>query len=80
MSNGEESSTMDSTTNKSPDVNHAPFAKGVRVELKKAHPCGGRVFLVERVGMDCKLKCESCGAHITLLRRDFDKRLKTILG
>ena len=54
----------------------SPPTKGTRVELKKAHPCGGRVFIVERIGMDCKLKCETCGARITLIRSDFNKRLK----
>ena len=52
---------------------------GTRVELKKAHPCGGSVFLVNRLGMDCKLKCEKCGATISLMRKDFDKRIKKIV-
>ena len=34
---------------------------GDRVELKKPHPCGNKVFTVLRVGMDFKIRCESCG-------------------
>jgi hypothetical protein len=52
---------------------------GDRVELRKEHPCGGKTFGVTRIGMDVRLKCESCGSYITLKRRDFEKRLKKIL-
>ena len=31
---------------------------GARVEMKKQHPCGGKIFLVLRVGMDFKIRCE----------------------
>ena len=31
------------------------------LELKKEHPCGSRRWLVLRVGMDFKLRCEGCG-------------------
>ena len=27
------------------------------VEMKKLHPCGEKLWLVTRVGMDIKLKC-----------------------
>jgi len=47
-----------------------------RVELKKPHPCGGSVFEVMRIGMDVRLKCETCGSFIELSRRDYEKRLK----
>jgi hypothetical protein len=53
---------------------------GDRVELRKGHPCGGRIFEVTRIGMDVRLKCETCGSYITLRRRDFEKRLKKILN
>jgi hypothetical protein len=52
---------------------------GDRVELKKQHPCGGKTFTVEYVGMDISMRCEQCGARIRLLRRDFEKRVKKIL-
>ena len=31
------------------------------VEMKKPHPCGEKLWLVTRVGMDIKLKCTRCG-------------------
>jgi len=48
----------------------------MRVELRKPHPCGGCIFEVVRIGMDVRLKCETCGSFITLSRRDYEKRLK----
>ena len=39
-----------------------------RVELKKQHPCGGKVWTVLRVGMDIKLRCERCGHELMLPR------------
>ena len=39
-----------------------------RVELKKQHPCGGKVWIVLRVGMDIKLRCERCGHELMLPR------------
>ncbi len=32
-----------------------------RVELKKQHPCGNKIFIITRVGMDIKWRCEECG-------------------
>lgn len=50
-----------------------------RVEMKKPHPCGGKTFVVLRVGMDVALKCETCGSVIRLLRRDAEKYIKRTL-
>ena len=52
---------------------------GSRVEMKKPHPCGGRIFSVLRVGMDFKLKCEQCGHEVMLPRRKAEKNIKTIM-
>ena len=41
---------------------------GERVEMKKQHPCGCKTFIVLRVGMDFKLKCELCGHEVMLPR------------
>ena len=38
------------------------------LELKKEHPCGSRRWLVLRVGMDFKLRCEGCGHELMLPR------------
>ena len=50
-----------------------------RVELKKQHPCGGKVWTVLRVGMDIKLRCERCGHELMLPRRKAEKAIKKIL-
>lgn len=34
------------------------------VEMKKPHPCGEKLWLVTRVGMDIKLKCTRCGHEV----------------
>ena len=52
---------------------------GDRVEMKKPHPCGGKVFSVLRVGMDFKLKCETCGHEIMLPRSKAEKGIKRIM-
>ena len=40
-----------------------------KVELKKIHPCGGKEWLVLRIGMDIKLRCLGCGHEIMAPRR-----------
>ena len=47
-----------------------------RVELKKQHPCGGKVWTVLRVGMDIKLRCERCGHELMLPRSKAEKAIK----
>ena len=50
-----------------------------RVELKKQHPCGSKVWTVLRVGMDIKLRCERCGHELMLPRSKAEKAIKKIL-
>ena len=50
-----------------------------RVELKKQHPCGGKVWTVLRVGMDIKLRCEQCGHELMRPRSKAEKAIKKIL-
>lgn len=49
------------------------------LELKKAHPCGSRRWLVQRVGMDFKLKCEGCGHQLMIPRSKAEKSIRQIL-
>ena len=37
---------------------------GDRVTLKKNHPCGGNQFVITRVGMDFRMKCQTCQKEI----------------
>ena len=50
-----------------------------RVELKKQHPCGSKVWTVLRVGMDIKLRCAGCGHELMMQRSKTEKAIKRIL-
>ena len=50
-----------------------------RVELKKQHPCGGKTWVIGRVGMDIKLRCETCGHELMLPREKVEKAIKKLL-
>ena len=50
-----------------------------RVELKKQHPCGSKVWTILRVGMDIKLRCLGCGHELMLPRSKAEKAIKKIL-
>ena len=52
---------------------------GDRVEMKKTHPCGSRIFRVLRVGMDFKIRCEGCGREVMVPRNKIEKNIKKII-
>lgn len=52
---------------------------GDRLLMKKQHPCGGREFLVLRVGMDFKLRCLCCGREVMAPRRKIEKNIKKVI-
>jgi hypothetical protein len=45
------------------------------VRLRRAHPCGGTDWLVDRLGADIGLRCRTCGRHVLLERRALEQRL-----
>lgn len=49
------------------------------VRLKKAHPCGGFHWLVNRVGGDIGLRCQTCDHHIMVPRFRIDRRIREIV-
>lgn len=49
------------------------------LQMKKAHPCGGKEWLVLRVGMDFRLRCQTCGREMMILRGKAEKNVKKIL-
>ena len=49
------------------------------LEMKKPHPCGSRNWLVLRVGMDFRLRCQGCGHDVMLHRSKAEKNIKKIL-
>ncbi|MCI0346478.1 MAG: DUF951 domain-containing protein [Chloroflexi bacterium] len=45
------------------------------VRLRRRHPCGGSTWLVDRLGADIGLRCQTCGRHVMLARRQLEARL-----
>ena len=52
-----------------------PLFVGDVVRLRRAHPCGGDTWLVDRLGADIGLRCQGCGRHVLLERRRLEQRL-----
>ncbi|MGN0489005.1 MAG: DUF951 domain-containing protein [Ruminococcus sp.] len=52
---------------------------GDRIEMKKPHPCGCKNFTLLRVGMDFKIRCESCGREVMVPRKKVEKNIKKVL-
>jgi len=50
------------------------------VQTKKNHPCGGNVWEVLRIGMDFRIKCQTCGHLVMLARPKFEKSVKKIIS
>ena len=48
------------------------------VRLKKPHPCGGYHWLVNRVGGDIGLRCQSCGHYVMSPRFRILKLIRAI--
>ena len=46
--------------------------------MKKNHPCGSNRFLVLRVGMDFKLRCQGCGREMMLIRQEAEKAARKV--
>lgn len=51
---------------------------GDTLELKKTHPCGGKLFEVMRTGSDVRVICKSCGRDMTLPREKLERAIKKI--
>ena len=52
-----------------------PFRMGDRIGLRRPHPCGGRTWVVDRLGADLGLRCTTCGRHVLVERRTVERRL-----
>ena len=57
-----------------------PFSVGDRLELKKPHPCGGRLFAVLRTGSDVRIRCILCGREVAVPRLKLEKSIKKVLS
>ena len=47
--------------------------------MKKAHPCGSQEWLVLRVGMDFKMRCQGCGHEVMQPRRKVEKMIRKVV-
>ena len=45
------------------------------VRLRRAHPCGSSEWLVDRLGADIGIRCQGCGRHVLIERRQLESRL-----
>lgn len=50
------------------------------LEMKKEHPCGNRRWLVLRVGMDFRLRCQGCGHELMTPRVKAEKSIRKIVS
>ncbi len=49
------------------------------VRLRRAHPCGGDTWLVDRLGADIGLRCQICARHVLLERATLERRLTAFI-
>ena len=48
------------------------------LEMKKAHPCGEKKWLVLRIGADFRLKCTGCGHEVMTPRFKAEKNIRQV--
>jgi hypothetical protein len=45
------------------------------VRLRRRHPCGGDTWLVDRLGADIGLRCQTCQRHVLIERPTLERRI-----
>lgn len=50
------------------------------VIMKKPHACGTNEWIITRIGVDIKIKCQNCGREIMMDRLEFERKLKKTIG
>ena len=50
------------------------------VRLKKAHPCGGDEWQVNRLGADIGITCVKCRRYVLILRPELERRIKEFVS
>ena len=56
-----------------------PLRPDDRLQMKKPHPCGGKIFRILRLGSEVRVVCQTCGRDMTLDRVKLEKAVKQIL-
>lgn len=49
------------------------------LQMKKAHPCGEKRWLVLRTGADFRLRCLGCGHEIMVARFKAEKNIRQVV-
>ena len=49
------------------------------VRMKKAHPCGGHLWEVRRLGADIGIACQKCGRYVMLPRSYLARRVREVI-
>ena len=49
------------------------------LELKKAHPCGKKQWLVLRTGGDLHIRCVGCGHELTVPQLKIEKNIRRVI-
>ncbi len=50
------------------------------VKMRKPHPCGSDLWVITRVGMDFKIKCQGCQHLVMLPRTKFERMVKAVVS
>lgn len=51
---------------------------GDTLNMKKAHPCGSKQWLVLRTGADFRLRCVGCGHEMMIDRFKIERNIRSI--
>mgnify|MGYP003320739886 CR=1 FL=1 len=49
------------------------------LRMKKAHPCGGSLWTVSRLGADIGMSCRACDRYVLLSRSQLARRLNRVI-
>jgi hypothetical protein len=52
---------------------------GMKVRLRKLHPCGSDVWTVTRTGADIGIVCSGCARRVMLERDVFERRVRSVV-
>lgn len=55
------------------------YELGQVVELKKPHPCGSKLWVITRTGIDFGLRCLGCGHRVMVPRQRFERAVKRVV-
>jgi hypothetical protein len=52
---------------------------GMKVRLRKVHPCGSDEWTVTRSGADVGIVCVGCGRRVMLEREQFERSVRQVV-